>query len=444
MPKQSYIYILIAIFIIFIILCIIAFFYWNRTKQKDKSGIHDSYNADETDNNNGSENVDNAGDSDSNTGEDGEVYGDGDLHQPCPCKQGLICDRSSKSGTGICKQPPGSDCISTSACSKGYICYMGRCTEQPKTQAEKDVTNFNHEQICLNRHFLKLDDTRFIIMPKWWNLSGSIDICDSSVSGIIYLLQDGPSVKATGNSNANKIIKVSESTSSTLKPVTIDYKPNLQILRLFRFQRKIHCLDINGNIYQVSHENTDTWVWNSITAIYNKDISKMEIEDVYPAPDNGISLKSAGQIRTFNPETGIWFLEPANAQKIVYGENYKTKLTLYSDHIEVRLGINDQDTPVIVRGNYVDIAWNLDETGFYAINNKGSVFSFSPARVVDNDRYETGSTSDGLSERKGERRTGKTITTRFYNKSLHGNGDAICRTKSGVWLLSGSKCYLYK
>jgi len=139
----------------------------------------------------------------------GDNHNLGDLFQACPCKKGLVCDN------GICKSEPNSICVTSSACPSDYICYTGKCLAKPSSKDEIKKTHYQENQICLNRHFLRLDGTKFNMMSGWWDINQGISICESDVTGVIYVVAENELYRVPIDSNndisiINQNLKISK------------------------------------------------------------------------------------------------------------------------------------------------------------------------------------------------------------------------------------------
>lgn len=372
----------------------------------------------------------------------------GDLYQSCPCKPGFICDK------GICKQKQNSICITSLSCDDSSICYNGRCIEKPKTKNEQLVTNYDRDNICVNRHFLKLENDRFIMMKGWWSMNEGVYLCDSDITGLIYLVKDNNILRLSTNPLITDRIKVNQ---------------DLIPLKLFRFQNKIFVLTLEGKIYQLINENIkNKWQYRHVREIYEKDISDLFIEDLYTCSDGSIAFKTDGIIYSYLMEKKEWTSE-IGSRKIVFGEFSNTKMVLYDDKIEINLEIEQDDfydssditikqpiktpplTPSFLSnhkknfllnikskhnnfsgtfinvkftfpGSYRDIEFNINEDKFLVLTAKtNQIKEFEPLiwkNSVDHNQIEVS----------------------FNERSLQGNGDKLIRTNDHIWLLTGAQC----
>lgn len=353
----------------------------------------------------------------------------GDLYKSCPCKPGLVCDN------GICKQEPGSTCVTSSACHSSMMCYIGRCTEQPRTQDEKQKTNYHDGIVCVNRHFMKLEQDRFIMMKGWWSMNGGISLCDSDVSGLVYMVRE------------DGVTRVS------VDPVisgSIEIDQDLSLLKLFRFLGKVYGLTMEGKLYQLPSESLKSkWQYRPVKEIYKKNLSNEVIEDVYPCKDGSLSIRISGKIYTYSVKTKRW-TEEIGPKKIVYGETVNTKISLYSDRIKFKFEIPEDDaanlqSPLVHRrqiqpklskirspdvkcidftftltGLYKDVELNPEEDGIIVLAaNTGHVKEYKPVVWLP---LTAGSQNH------------------FRERLLHGSGDRLLRTSNTVWLLTGAKC----
>lgn len=351
----------------------------------------------------------------------------GDLYKSCPCKPGLACDN------GICKQEPGSSCVTSSACHSSMMCYIGRCTEQPKTPDEKSKTNYHDGTVCVNRHFMKMEQDRFIMMKGWWSMSGGVSICDSDVSGLVYMVREDGVTRVSTDPSISGFIKIEQS---------------LSLLKLFRFLGKVYGLTTNGKMYQLISENLKTkWKYRPVKEIYKKALSRSVIEDVYPCRDGSVSLRIEGKIHTYSIKTKKW-VEEIGPKKIIYGETSDTKITLYSDRIEFKFVMPDDDitnrrhAPLkshkpkqhgttytnftfTLTGIYKDVELNTEGDGIIVLVAKtGHVKECKPVIWLHNTSWSSNSSQQ----------------THFRERLLHGTGDQLLRTSNTIWMLTGAKC----
>lgn len=372
----------------------------------------------------------------------------GELYSSCvnnKCQEGLVCDR------GICKQISGSSCVISSSCQNDNICYMERCTLQPNTQEELKKTNYNQGKICVNRHFLKLNKDSFIMLSGWWNINNGIYICDSNITGLIYIV------------NGDGLFRISSDPSIT-DVVSISQK--LVIAKIFRYLDKIHVLTEDGYLYQLINESTSNkWEYKQVTELYKKKLISYFIEDIYPCKNGTISIKISGKIYSYCINEKTWKEELGNPLKIIYGEIDTHKIILYKHKIEyyfylhpgseenrnnktqdlfeewpinqkssnVRLpfresvrstdhkSASDQSQNMLIKyilnGSFKDIEFNLTMNSIIAISDN-KIKEYEPVvwiPIINNQNH-------------------------FKEISLKGIGDKLIRTKESVWLLTGVSC----
>lgn len=356
----------------------------------------------------------------------------GDLYKSCPCKPGLVCDN------GICKQEPGSICVTSSSCHSSMMCYFGRCTEQPRTPDEKLRTNYHDGMICVNRHFMKLEQDRFIMMKGWWSMNGGISLCDSDVSGLVYMVREDGVTRVSIDPVISGSIKVEQ---------------DLSLLKLFRFLGKVYGLTTEGKLYQLISESLKSkWRYRPVKEIYKKNLSNAVIEDVYPCRDGSLSLRISGKIHTYSIRTKKW-VEEVGPKKIVYGETSDTKVSLYSDRVELKFEIPEEDTadlrnPLLHRRSAVSIQPRSSKA-----RSPGKTyvdFTFTLTGLYKD--VEINSEEDGiivLAAKTGHVKEYKPVVwfpltsgsqNHFRERLLHGIGDRLLRTSNSVWLLTGAKC----
>ena len=335
----------------------------------------------------------------------------GGLFQKCPCEKGLICD------SGICKSSTGSVCVTSEACSSDHICYMGRCVNKPKTSKEIEKTKYNGEKICLNRHFLKLDQLGFKIESGWWNINQGICLCESDITGYLYVVTE------------NELYRVSSESSGETSIIEQD----LKISKMFRFVNKIHVLTNDGLIYQlVSETHSSQWKFRRINQIYEKNLTNVTVDDVFTCNDGSISLRINGKIYMYfiGERDQEWILKKG-ALKIVYGESSDTYAILYPNKISiqtVKQSTSHHKDPSKTNNSFIIITSTIH--GKY----KDLIFK-------SNDIILTVSASDSsILQYKNIKSSDLTNKPRWIQRQLNGTGDHLFKCFDIIWLLTGSIC----
>jgi len=365
----------------------------------------------------------------------------GNLFESCPCKKGLICD------SGICKMEPNTVCVTSSTCPSNYICYTGRCLEKPSSMDEIKKTNYQDDQICLNRHFLKLDNTKFNMVSGWWNINQGISLCESDVSGVIYVVTENELYRVSINSMVDSSV----------------INQNLQISKMFRFVNKIHVLTNDGRIYQlVSETHRTQWEYRRINEIYGKDLSNTTVDDAFPCKDGSLALRIDGKIYMYSTRrrdrkwkmkkgaTKVIYDEISLSRAIMYPNKIVVKLAPYSEHRQVSLWnsktgtteLNDYNKPLSAHDDLKTSSLRKlreGKMGKSRSNNKS--LSVIPGKFKDMIFSENGqgilviSLSDSTVTEYV-----KTWSNRLQEKILNGTGDRLFKCFRDIWLLTGASC----
>ena len=310
---------------------------------------------------------------------------------------------------------------------------------------EKTRTNYHDRTICVNRHFLKLQDDRFIMMKGWWTMNNGISLCESDISGLIYI------IRSDGISRVSIDPTISHS---------INIDQDLNILKMFRFLNKLYVLTIDGKLYQLTHENINTkWLYRHVTEIYNKDLFNMVIEDIYPCRDGSISIKTGGRIYTYLIKRKKWEDE-IGPRKIIYGELSTIKTILYDDRIEFKFEIDNNDI-LSIDNDYFSNITSQKSPPFIKINSNkrkeqkrfqttNVEITFTLAgiyRDVELSPNEDSiivlfSKTRQIKEYKPILKLPITTINQYYfeEKLLHGTGDRLLKSNDIIWLLTGAKC----
>ncbi len=262
------------------------------------------------------------------------------------------------------------------------------------------------------------------MIPGWWAVDGSISVCDSNVTGLIYIIREDGVYRVSSDSAIQDKLRIDQ---------------DLTLIKLFRFQNHLYALTIEGGVYQLINESaSNKWKYRRVTEIYKKDLSSSCVEDIYPCNDGTISLKISGVTHTYIHDQKIWLEEPDSPEKIVYGETSETKLILHRHHIDFHFvivegetisvtGTNDpvsaakNNIPVVfsVNGCFKDGEISLAEDGILVVDSKGLIREYRPIvwiPIVDNRQHH------------------------FREKIIQGVGDRLLRTKNNIWLLTGAGC----
>lgn len=361
----------------------------------------------------------------------------GKLYESCPCADGLICDN------GICKNDEHSFCVTSSSCPEGYFCFNGKCVEKPYTEEEVKSTGFSEtksgfKKLCVYRHFLRLDSDRFVISPGWWSNAGGISICDSNITGQVYILRNDGLFRAAWDSHMRDIIQI---------------KTTIVIDKLFRYMGILYILS-EGMLYKVVNEdfrNYSTpicrWDFRREKTFLGKDVYFDSIDDVFPCNDGTISLLMEEGIWTYSSfhrdmsisktadenniknikseHKGKWELEYINdnVRKICYGKTRNCRIILKDNEIEFYIATTNVNRKFNLPGYYIDVELNLDEDGFIAIRDTIGFNECLEYRPV-------------VKRKKDENNN----EIKFNKRKIIGDGDSLMRTKNNVWMLTGTTC----
>lgn len=351
----------------------------------------------------------------------------GELFESCPCKKGLVCDN------GICKMEPNSICVTSSSCPTNYICYTGRCLEKPSSKDEIKKTHYSEDQICLNRHFLRLDGTKFNMSSGWWNINQGISLCESDVSGVIYVVTENDLYRVSINSNEDTSI----------------IHQNLQISKMFRFVNKIHVLTNDGRIYQlVSETHRSQWEYRRINEIYGKDLSNTTVDDAYPCKDGSLSLRIDGKIYMYSTRRRDrkWKLKKG-AIKVVYDETSVSRAIMYPQKIVVKLAPPTDET-----NEYNKPLSSHDDLKTTALRRLRDGKLGKHKRESSNVSVISGKYKDLVFTPNGQgimviSASDSTVTEyvkgwsgRLQEKVITGTGDRLFKCFRDIWLLTGASC----
>jgi hypothetical protein len=433
MTSWNLLFILVTIIILFVIL--IGFWlYSSNLRQKMSQSSTDYDHQPDLDLNMATNNID--------IGNDLNL---GNLFESCPCKKGLVCD------SGICKMEPNTICVTSSTCPSNYICYTGRCLEKPSSTDEIKKTNYQDDQICLNRHFLKLDNTKFNMMSGWWNINQGISLCESDVSGVIYVVTENELYRVSIDSKVDSSV----------------IHQNLQISKMFRFVNKIHVLTNDGRIYQlVSETHRSQWEYRRINEIYGKDLSNTTVDDAFPCKDGSLALRIDGKIYMYSTRhrDRKWKMKKG-ATKVIYDETSLSRAIMYPNKIVVKLappsdhrqGSLWNPKTGLLTGNTESNEYNKplsahDDLKTAALRKLREGKMGKSRRDKESLSVIPGKFKDMIFSGNGQgilvislsdstvTEYVKTWSNRLQEKILNGTGDKLFKCFRDIWLLTGASC----
>lgn len=392
------------------------------------------------------------------------------------------CEFSILSNNEMCKRKIGDDCITSAECSTNNFCFIGSCTSKPVTWDECFHTTCNDGMICIDRHYLFLVHSKFIMLPGWWVLKDCIDICDSPFSNCVYVLRDSglylcsiPLFNPITTSNKPSVsISPNHTLLKYIAPVTLSGETS-DFIRIFIYRNTIHALSKDGIIYRglsnrqvirdvkesnyqsqsdigsfdksdeslnsssvTSFEYSDThseWEWEKVDFINGRDISHYHISDFTIAVDGtmALTLFDGGRLihngkswieQYYNPN----FKPPVYSTKTSYSTSHDLKI---NPNPQIKYGSHEHHFLTLHNGLaklYLD-----SDQPLYTIDKvlDAIIHPFEPSTLIV-------IKSNGSIKRC--RSTENSIVEDYIQSTQHPN-QYLRSTSHGIWLLTSQHCF---